>query len=104
VLELYENMVKVNPTVDVNEVELNRKLRHACPRIKRWKSRIDDAEGDVHRMREQAINKSPVYVAIQRGSKNIQIRTRTKTKWWRKWIQEGKKYGFDVCPQHFIIK
>lgn len=91
-------MVKVSPSssFDVDNFELDRKLRHACPRIKRWKSRVDDADGDVHRLREQAINRSPVYVAIQRGSRNIQIRTRTKPKLWRKWIQEGKKYGFDV--------
>lgn len=91
-------MVKVSPSssFDVDNFELNRKLRHACPRIKRWKSKIDDADGDVHRLREQAINRSPVYVAIQRGSRNIQIRTRTKPKLWRKWIQEGKKYGLDV--------
>ncbi|XP_054155653.1 uncharacterized protein LOC128954111 [Oppia nitens] len=89
-------MVRIKPSaVSVDEVELNRQLRHACPRIKRWKSRIDEADGDPQRMREQAICKSPVYVAIQKGSRNIQIRTRTKPKWWRKWIQEAKKYDFD---------
>lgn len=95
--------VKTNPSKEIDQSELNRKLRHACPRIKRWNSRINvDADGDVHRIREQAINRSPVYVAVQRGSRNIQIRTKTKPKWWRKWIQEGKKYGFDVCPQNIF--
>ena len=93
---VFSNKMPRNAIYPIEEEEYQMKFKNACPRLQKWKTRFEEADFDVNKLRNQAINKSPVYVAIQRGSKNIQIRTKTSTYLWRLWIQQGRRVNDEV--------